>query len=119
MRTMKRSKADEELQVSIDDETHGAKADEGLPEDRPVEYHGGRDYAGNYHGMGCLVTPLSKYVGQFSHGVKHGRGMLVDDSGTFIGEFNRGEKHGMGVLVHKEGCRWEAQLKAGRSWGKG
>ena len=69
--------------------------------------------------MGCLVTPLSKYVGQFSHGVKHGRGMLVDDSGTFIGEFNRGEKHSMGVLVHKEGCRWEAQFKAGRSWGKG
>ena len=119
MRTMKRAKADEELQVSIDDETHGAKADEGLPADRPVEYHGGRDYAWNYHGMGCLVTPLSKYVGQFSHGVKHGRGMLVDDSGTFIGEFNRGEKHGMGVLVDKEGCRWEAQFKAGRSWGKG
>ena len=40
---MKRAKADEELQVSIDDETHGAKADEGLPADRPVEYHGCRD----------------------------------------------------------------------------
>ena len=119
MRTMKRAKAAEELPVSIDDETHGAKADEGLPADRHVEYHGCRDYAGNYHGMGCLATPISKYVGQFSHGVKHGRGMLVDDSGTFIGEFNRGEKHSMGVLVHKEGCRWEAQFKAGRSWGKG
>ena len=119
MRTMKRAKAAEELPVSIDDETHGAKADEGLPADRPVEYHGCRDYAGNYHGMGCLVTPLSKYVGQFSHGVKHGRGMLVDDSGAFIGEFNRGEKHGMGVLVDKEGCRWEAQFKAGCPCGKG
>ena len=59
MRTMKRAKAAEELPVSIDDETHGAKADEGLPADRPVEYREGRDEEHKYHDMDCLAAPTA------------------------------------------------------------
>ena len=113
------AKAAEELLFSTDDESRGTKPHEGVPADRLMEYHGGRDYAGNYHGMGRLVTPHSKYVGQFSHGVKHGRGMLVDESGTYVGEFYRGKQRGRGVLVDTEGHRWEADFTAGRPCGKG
>ena len=106
------------MPVSIDDEAHAATADEGLLADRPIEYHGRRDEERKYHDMGCIVTPHSGYVGQFSHNVKHGRGMLVNESGPYIGEFNLGEQQGRGVLVDKKGCRWVAQFKAGRPCGR-
>ena len=84
-----------------------------------VKYTGGRGESGKYHGMGCLVTPSSKYAGQFQHGDTHGRGKLVDDFlGTYIGEIDCSCEQGWGVLISKDGICLESQFETGYPIGR-
>ena len=106
---------------------------DGVLQDDVFRYEGEVDEAGNPHGQGTFVLcwdslqlegqwkgSVSRYEGQWEHGMRHGRGKANFVGGLqYEGQFQHDERHVEGAITSQNGRRYEGQWEHGLRHGQG
>ncbi|XP_072229568.1 radial spoke head 1 homolog [Leuresthes tenuis] len=73
------------------------------------EYEGGRNEAGERHGVGKAVLSNGDiYQGQYENGKRHGQGTYRFKNGArYVGDYFQNMKHGQGTFYYPDGSRYE------------
>lgn len=90
-----------------------------------IESKSGTTYEGNFldnmqHGLGILITPVSKYDGDWKFDEREGQGTLVlNESISYSGGFKGGKYHGEGMLCDGNGRVYFGLFQHGMFDGQG
>ncbi|CAK6970652.1 radial spoke head 1 homolog [Scomber scombrus] len=73
------------------------------------EYEGGRNEAGERHGVGKAVLPNGDvYQGKYESGKRHGQGTYRFKNGArYVGDYYQNMKHGQGTFYYPDGSKYE------------